>query len=124
LGLSSTLDSCSCAAMNVDEGFRRAGNDEVWTGFGDVSGEQGNECDRRWTARYNSDASPRTPATTVTIGLVDGVTPAMRLHEWRTNGECRGHGHGGLHGGELGTARAGARRRARVSRSLARFQRA
>jgi hypothetical protein len=48
---------------------------------------------------------------------VNGVTPAMRLHEWRTNGEWRGHGHGGcctdeLHGGELGTARAGARRRA------------
>jgi hypothetical protein len=34
--------------------------------------------------------------------LVDGVTPAMRLHEWRMNGEWRGHGHGGLHGGELG----------------------
>jgi hypothetical protein len=34
--------------------------------------------------------------------LVDDVTPAMRLHEWRTNGEWCGHGHGGLHGGELG----------------------
>jgi hypothetical protein len=31
---------------------RRAGNDEVWTGFGDVSSEQGNGRGRRWTARY------------------------------------------------------------------------
>jgi hypothetical protein len=62
---------------------RRAGNDEVWTGFEDVSGEQGNGRGRRWTARYklrrgtrmvstNSGEAPRTPATTVTNGLVDG----------------------------------------------------
>jgi hypothetical protein len=31
---------------------RWAGNDEVWTGFRDISGEQGNGHGRRWTARY------------------------------------------------------------------------
>jgi hypothetical protein len=46
-----------------------------------------------------------------------GARTPVRLHGWRTNVEWRGHGHGGccmdeLHGGELGTARVGARRRA------------
>ena len=55
---------------------RRAGNDEVWTGFGDVSGEQGNMRDRRWTASYklrrvSTDSSERRadadgPATSFT----------------------------------------------------------
>jgi hypothetical protein len=49
------LSSCSCAGNDERrrEGvIRRAGNEEVWTGFGDVSGEQGNGRGRRWTARY------------------------------------------------------------------------
>jgi hypothetical protein len=44
--------------------------------------------------------------------MADGVTPEMRLHEWRTNGRMTWSQSLGccadeLHYGELGTARAG-----------------
>jgi hypothetical protein len=100
--------------MNVDE--REWFDRQVTTRFGRGSGtspaSRGTGAVVGGQRGTNSSASPRTPATTVTIGLVDGVTPAMRLHEWWTNGMVTVTGGGGLHGGELGTTRAGAQRRA------------
>jgi hypothetical protein len=89
---------------------RRACNDEVWTGFGDVSGEQGYGRSRRWTARYKLQRVS-------TDSSDDGDDRFSRRRNSgdeapRMADEWRGHGHGGLYGGELGTARAGARWRA------------
>jgi hypothetical protein len=83
--------------MNVDE--REWFDRQVTTRFGRGSGtspaSRGTGAVVGGQRGTNSSASPRTPATTVTIGLVDGVTPAMRLHEWWTNGMVTVTGGGG-----------------------------
>jgi hypothetical protein len=76
---------------------RQAGNDEVWTGFGDVSGEQGNGRGRRWTARYklqrvSTDSSDDGDNRFGRRRNSGDEAPRM-VDEWH------GHGHGGGGGG-------------------------
>jgi hypothetical protein len=68
---------------------RRLGNDEVWTGFGHVSGEQGNGRGRRWTARYklrrvSTDGERRTDglATNFTTTNGEGERTERRERVW------------------------------------------
>jgi hypothetical protein len=57
--------------MNSMRKVGRAGNDEVWTRFGHVSGEQGNGRGRRWTARYK-----------LRQGSTDSGDELQRAREW------------------------------------------
>ena len=77
--------------------------------------------DRGETRRSDGEARMVQLVCCVIVSMVDDVIPAMRLdggartparlHGWRTTYGC-GRSSDELHDGELGTAQAGARRRA------------